>query len=43
MLLRVKRKSGHGDVNRTKNLEGAADKYAFMWYEMGVSPTYPVR
>jgi prolyl oligopeptidase len=43
MLLRVKRKSGHGDVNRTKNLEGTADKYAFMWYEMGVQPTYPVR
>ena len=43
MLLRVKRKSGHGDVNRTKNLEGAADKYAFMWHEMGVTPTYPVR
>ena len=43
MLLRVKRKSGHGDVNRTKNLEGAADKYAFMWHETGVTPTYPVR
>ncbi|MBK7033075.1 MAG: S9 family peptidase [Ignavibacteria bacterium] len=40
MLLRVQIKSGHGAVNRDKQLEGVADKYSFMWYEMGVTPSY---
>lgn len=40
MLLRVKLRSGHGDVNRRKLLEGAADKYSFMWSEMGFTPTF---
>jgi prolyl oligopeptidase len=38
MLLRVKLRSGHGDVNRLKLLEGVADKYSFMWHEMGFAP-----
>jgi prolyl oligopeptidase len=38
MLLRVKLRSGHGDVNRRKLLEGVADKYTFMWHEMGFVP-----
>ena len=40
MLLRVKLRSGHGDVNRRKLLEGVADKYSFMWSEMGFTPTF---
>lgn len=40
MLLRVKLRSGHGDVNRRKQLEGVADKYSFMWSEMGFTPTF---
>lgn len=40
MLLRVKLRSGHGDVNRRKLLEGVADKYSFMWNEMGFTPTF---
>ena len=42
VLLRVKLKSGHGDVNRTKQLEGVVDKYSFMWSEMGFTPTLPI-
>lgn len=42
MLLRVKLKSGHGDVNRTKQLEGVVDKYSFMWNEVGFTPTLPI-
>ena len=41
VLLRVKLKSGHGDVNRTKQLEGVVDKYSFMWNEMGFTPALP--
>ena len=41
VLLRVKLKSGHGDVNRAKQLEGVVDKYSFMWNEMGFTPTLP--
>ena len=40
MLLRVKLRSGHGDVNRRKLLEGVADKYSFMWSEMGFTPSF---
>lgn len=40
MLLRVQVKSGHGAVNRKKRLEGTADKYAFIWWEMGITPKY---
>ena len=42
VLLRVKLKSGHGDVNRTKQLEGVVDKYSFMWNEMGFTPALPI-
>ena len=38
MILRVETKSGHGAVNREKALSNVADKYAFMWYEMGIDP-----
>lgn len=40
VILRVKLKSGHGDVNRTKQLEGVVDKYSFMWSEMEFVPTF---
>lgn len=40
MLLRVKLRSGHGDVNRRKLLEGVADKYSFIWSEMGFTPSF---
>lgn len=42
VILRVKLKSGHGDVNRTKQLEGVVDKYSFMWNEMGFTPALPI-
>lgn len=40
MLLRVESQSGHGAVNRQKALDNVADKYAFMWHEMGFTPVY---
>jgi prolyl oligopeptidase len=39
-LLRVQIRSGHGAVNRRKQLENVADRYAFLWNEMGFTPTY---
>jgi len=38
MLLRVQVRTGHGAVNRDKQLEATADKYSFLWHEMGVTP-----
>jgi prolyl oligopeptidase len=36
ILLRVETKSGHGASNTTKMIEGVADVYAFMIYNLGV-------
>lgn len=38
VLMRVETRSGHGAVNTSVMLDGVADKFSFMWYEMGVSP-----
>lgn len=40
MLMRVETRSGHGAVNTSVMLDGVADKFSFMWYEMGVSPNF---
>ncbi len=39
-LLRVQIRSGHGAVNRRKQLENVADRYAFIWKEVGFTPTF---
>ena len=39
-LIRIETRSGHGASNLTKQLESAADTYAFMMYNMGVIPRY---
>ena len=41
ILIRIETKSGHGASNLTKQLETAADIYAFTMYNMGVTPTKP--
>jgi len=38
MILRIEVKSGHGAINRDKALSNVADKYAFIWNEMGYDP-----
>lgn len=40
MLLRIETRSGHGAVNREKSRVNLADKYAFMWFEMGFTPIF---
>jgi prolyl oligopeptidase len=42
MLLRVETNSGHGAVNRQTNIKGAADKFSFMLYEMGITPEFNI-
>ncbi len=37
-LIRIETKSGHGASNTRKNIELMADIYAFMFYNMGVTP-----
>jgi prolyl oligopeptidase len=36
VLIRIETRSGHGPSNLTKQLETAADVYAFMLYNLGV-------
>ncbi len=43
MLMRVETKSGHGAVNVNTMLDGMADKFAFMWQQMGFVPRYQNR
>ncbi len=43
MLMRVETKSGHGAVNVSTMLDGMADKFAFMWQQMGFVPRYQNR
>jgi len=43
MLMRVETKSGHGAVNVNMMLDGMADKFAFMWQQMGFVPRYQNR
>ncbi len=38
VLIRIETRSGHGAVNTAKQLDATADLYAFMWYNLGVTP-----
>ena len=38
LLIRIETKSGHGASNTTKQIETTADVYAFMFYNLGVTP-----
>ena len=40
VLIRIETKSGHGASNTAKQLEGTADIYAFIFYNMGLNPTF---
>ena len=38
LLIRIETSSGHGASNTTKQIEATADIYAFIMYEMGLTP-----
>jgi prolyl oligopeptidase len=40
ILIRIETKSGHGASNVTKQIETTADIYAFIMYNLGVTPTF---
>jgi len=40
ILIRIETRSGHGSSNITKALDELTDKYAFMFYIMGIEPIY---
>jgi prolyl oligopeptidase len=40
LLIRIDTNSGHGASNTKKNIESIADIYSFIFYEMGVQPTF---
>ena len=40
VLIRIETKSGHGASNTAKQIEGTADIYAFLMYNLGVSPQF---
>ncbi|MBN1224911.1 MAG: S9 family peptidase [Candidatus Aminicenantes bacterium] len=40
VLIRIETRSGHGASSTTKRLDEIADKYAFMFYNMGIEPIY---
>ncbi len=40
VLIRIETKSGHGASNVTKNIETTADIYAFIMYNLGVTPKF---
>ncbi|MCI0697568.1 prolyl oligopeptidase family serine peptidase [candidate division KSB1 bacterium] len=40
VLIRIETKSGHGASSTTKAIETTADIYAFMFYNLGVTPSY---
>ena len=42
VLIRIETQSGHGSSSLTKSIEEAADVYAFMFANMGVTPRFPV-
>jgi prolyl oligopeptidase len=42
VLIRIETKSGHGASSLTKQLETAADVYAFTMHNLGVTPTGPL-
>jgi prolyl oligopeptidase len=39
VLIRIETKSGHGASNLQKQLETTADIYAFILYNMGITPS----
>jgi prolyl oligopeptidase len=41
VLIRIETKSGHGASSLTKQLEAAADIYAFLMHNLGVQPSVP--
>jgi len=40
VLIRIETRSGHGASSTTKAIEETADKFAFMFYNMGIKPKY---
>ncbi|HEX8492243.1 MAG TPA: prolyl oligopeptidase family serine peptidase [Pyrinomonadaceae bacterium] len=40
VLIRIDTKSGHGASSTTKAIEQAADIYSFLFYNLGVTPSY---
>ena len=40
VLIRIETRSGHGASSTTKQIEGLADQYAFLLYNLGVTPKY---
>ena len=40
VLIRIETRSGHGAVSTAKRLDATADTYAFMLFNMGVTPHY---
>jgi prolyl oligopeptidase len=40
ILIRIDTNSGHGASNTTKSIEQTADIYAFLFYNLGVTPKY---
>ena len=40
VLIRIETRSGHGSSSTTKRLEETADKFAFMFYNMGIDIQY---
>jgi prolyl oligopeptidase len=42
VLIRIDTKSGHGASNVTKQIEATADIYAFIMYNLGVTPKFQV-
>ncbi len=43
ILIRIDTKSGHGAVSTKKALEAATDIYAFIFYNMGITPTFEAK
>jgi prolyl oligopeptidase len=40
VLIRIDTKSGHGASNVTKQIEATADIYAFIMFNLGVTPKF---
>ena len=41
VLIRIETKAGHGSVSTEQVIDYWADVYAFVWQNMGVTPTFP--
>ena len=40
VLIRIQTKAGHGSVSIKQSIELAADRYAFVWHNMGIIPEF---